>query len=534
MINPTTASRQEVIPATVEAQTALTPGRFSTRGVAVRLFITCWLIFCLHFATNTVREIYPALSLAEHFSFDVSEYSGLHPDIFEMPGRGTYINSNPGASMLGAVPCLIARPVMGLVVERIERARAASPEPDAAQYNSVYPMARDFYREARARGLDVKFGLAAGVTQALCMAPLSALSTVVMFYILLSLTGARRKAIWLAVLYAVATPVLYRTAQLNQNILVGHFALFAFALLWRPWDDPANPRRPHYFLAGLLCGFTVVLDYSGIVVLAALSIYGLVRRASLPPEVRSRADIYRFAAGVMIWAAVLMGYQWAAFGNPFYPAQHYMPPATFTGYGYKGMDWPHLDLLWETGFSMRFGLFTSAPLLLLALFIPGWFNNRIRIVERREMWLIVILSMAFFIFCAANQYTRMQFNTGVRHVVPVVPFLFLLASGVLLRLPKLAAVLIGIITTYWSWCLAMYRDVELGIGIFESIRHITFEGFRLPWLVTLENMGYVSGASAIPLLLLSGVILWAIWTVGAGKADQPARPLFATSGRHTK
>jgi hypothetical protein len=436
--------------------------------------------------------------------------------------------------MLGAIPCLVARPVMGLVVKRIESARAASPEPDTTEYKSVYPMARDFYREARARGLDVKFGLAAGVTQALCMAPLSALSAVVIFYILLSLTGSRRKAVLLALLYAVATPVLYRTAQLNQNILVGHFALFAFALLWRPWDDAARPRRPRYFLAGLLSGWMVVLDYSGLVALAALSIYGLVRRASLPADVRSRADIYRFAAGVLICAAVLMAYQWASFGHPFYPAQHYMPAATFTGYGYRGMDWPHLDLLWQTGFSMRFGLFTSAPLLLLALYIPGWFNNRSRIVERREMWLIVLFTAAFFLFCAANQYTRMQFNTGVRHIVPVVPFLFLLAAGVLLRLPRLAAVLIGIITAYWSWCLAMYRDVELGAGIFESILHITFEGFRLPWLVTLENMGYVSGVTATPLLLLSGAIIWAIWTVGAGKAGKPARSLVAPSGYRTE
>ena len=58
--------------------------RFSTRGVAVRLFLTCWLIYGLHFATNTVREIYPALSLGDHLSFNVSEYSGLHGH-FEFP-----------------------------------------------------------------------------------------------------------------------------------------------------------------------------------------------------------------------------------------------------------------------------------------------------------------------------------------------------------------------------------------------------------------------------------------------------------------
>ena len=103
-------------------------------------------------------------------------------------------------------------------------------------------MAREFYRKARERGLDVKFGLAAAVMQALLMAPLSALSGVVMFYVLGSLTSGRA-ALFLALLYAFATPVFYRTAQLNQNLLVSHFTFFAFALLWRPWDKPVRPQN---------------------------------------------------------------------------------------------------------------------------------------------------------------------------------------------------------------------------------------------------------------------------------------------------
>ena len=61
-----------------------------------RIFVTCWLIFSLHFASNTVRELYPALSLGDHFSLRVDEYANLHPDLFEKPGYGWHINSNPG------------------------------------------------------------------------------------------------------------------------------------------------------------------------------------------------------------------------------------------------------------------------------------------------------------------------------------------------------------------------------------------------------------------------------------------------------
>jgi|GEM_PF-363121 len=488
--------------------------RFSTRGVAVRLFLTCWLIYGLHFATNTVREIFPALSLGDHLSFDVSEYAGLHPDIFEMPGRGVFINSNPGASIVGAVPYVLARPLIDKVLERTQKARANSPVTDIGVYNSPYPMAQEFYKRSRELGYDVKFGLAAGVMQAFAMAPLSALSAVVMFYVLLGLKLPLRSALLLSLLYAFATPIFYRTAQLNQNLLVSHCAFFAFALLWRPWDTEDQPRRPAYFLAGLLCGWAVVLDYSGVVVPLVLGLYAIARRAQLPAKVKFRSDIWLFFIGLAICAIVLMGYQWSSFGHPLYPAQRYMPSTSFSHYGYNGMDRPHLDLLWDTAFGLRFGLFTSAPLLLLALFIPAWLKQRNRVTKNLETWCIVAFTVSFFVFSSANQFGRLQFNSGVRYMVPVVPFMFLLIAGFLLRLPRPAAILIAVVSTYWSWCLAMYRDVELGLGVLEPLRHITLEGPRLPWLTTLARMGYLPDSfSIIPLFIVVTAIIWLLWTI---------------------
>jgi len=482
------------------------------RGIALRLFLTCWLLYALHFATNTVREIYPALSLGDHLSFDVSEYVGLHPDIFELPGRGAFINNNPGASILGAIPYALARPVIDRVVARIQRARAASNAPPP-NYDTIYPMAREFFREAYKRGLDVKFGLAAGVMQAFLMAPLAALSVVVMFFLLASRLSVRA-ALWLSLLYGFATPILYRTAQLNQNVLISHCALFAFALLWRPWDDSAHPTRPLYLLAGLLCGWAVVLDYSGLVVVFGIGVYVLLRWRGMPAEQKSLRELVEFGAGVVAAVMVLFAYQWLAFGNPFLPAQHYMPPTPYSVYGFNGMDLPQLDLLWDTTFGIRFGLFLSAPILLLAFYLPGWLNARKRIVGSREIAFILLFTIALFLFASANQFGRLQFNSGVRYVVPASPFLFLLAATVLVNIPRALAIAIGIVTTYWSWCLAMYRDVEQGLGVFESIIHITREGLRLPWLTTLERMGYISSGPVLLLILILTVILiWAIWNV---------------------
>ncbi len=509
-------------PATLAAKVAPTSGHFRRRGTVIRLFLTCWLIYALHFATNTVREIYPALSLGDHLSFNVAEYVGLHPDIFELAGRGAFINNNPGASILGALPYLLTRPLIQPIVERVSHMRAMSKTPPPT-YDSVYPMAREFFQQVYARGLDIKFGLAAGVMQVLLMAPLSALSAVVIFQMLVTRISSPSTAVLLALLYAFGTPVFYRTAQLNHNLLESHFALFAFFILWRPWDDPLQPRRPNYLLAGLLVGWTLVLDYSGVIVIASLGLYAIMRRASLPVSARQSSDLGLFATGVAICVALLMAYQWVNFGNPFLPAQHYMPKTTFSSYGYRGITLPQPDLLWKLGFDIRYGLFTSAPLLLLALYPLAWLKRRsFLLVGRLEMQLILCFTIAFFLFTGANQFSRMQFNSGIRHLVPVTPFLFLIVAGVLVRLPKTVALLIGIITIYWSWCLAMYRDVEQGFGIFESLRHITLEGFQLPWLTTLQRMGYAPQVSAIPLLFLCGALIWALWSTGLPLNNEPA------------
>jgi hypothetical protein len=509
--------------ATAVPDSAPPPWRFSTTGAAVRVFLTCWVLYAAHFATNTVRELYPALSLGDHLTFDVSEYAGLHPDIFSLPGRGAFINNNPGASMVGAIPYALARPLIDRIVAHVQHTRAAMPAPAAPEYESIYPMAREFYRQTRERGLDIKFGLAAAVTQAFAMAPLSALSAALMFLVLASRIPSPRAAVALAFLYAVATPIFYRTAQLNHNVLVAHCAFFGFVLLWRPWDS-APPARGHYLLAGLLGGWAVVCDYSGLIVVAVLGGYAVVRWMANPPAARGAGDLGLFAGGVLVNTAILCAYQWYCFGNPWFPAQHYMPPAAFTALGYAGMDWPHADLLWETLFGLRYGLFTSAPLLLLGLYPPAW-SARMRLVESREAWCIAIFCLLFLLFCSANQYGRMQFNTGVRHIVPVSAFLFLIVAGVMRRLPSAAAWAVGIATAYWSWCLAMYRDVEQGLGVFESVIHVTREGVRLPWLKVLQSMGYVhSQAPAGVLLLLFAGFVYALWGLG-GRTTSGGRVL---------
>ena len=194
-------------------------------STAVRLFLTVWLVYAAFATTNVVRETYLAVSLGERLSVRVDPYLGLHPDLFEIPGRGSYINSNPGASLVGAIPYAVARPLIaGLFALRPE---LGAPKPPTA-YNDPRPNRTNYMNEMRARGLDVRLALAALVTQVGLMAPVGALAAVLLFRYL----GARYRdellALWLALLYAVATPLFFRSAFLNQNALLAHLVLFDF------------------------------------------------------------------------------------------------------------------------------------------------------------------------------------------------------------------------------------------------------------------------------------------------------------------
>ena len=334
------------------------PWILPARTIAVRLFLTCWIVFAVHVATNTVREIYLALAIGDHLSFRVDEYANMHPDLFEKKGYGWHIGANPGASMLGAIPYFFTRPIVDRVVARVNRARAASglKEPPGG-YNSPWPMAREFYQEAWRRGFDIKFGLASVVMQALCMAPISALGVVAMFYLLRRVFGSDKTAFWLALLYAFGTPVFYRTGFLNHNMMMGHFTLMGFLAMWNPSGSLRLPSGLRYFLGGIAGGAALLLDYSGVVMLAALFCYAVARSGAAH---RFSSAAY-YVLGVVGPILLLWFYQYESFGNPFLPGQNWMPPVEWIDAGYQGFTPPQPELLRSLLVDYRYGLFTTCP-----------------------------------------------------------------------------------------------------------------------------------------------------------------------------
>ena len=476
-------------------------------GCPWRVFLTCWLVYTVFWTPYLVREHFPALTLAESGSLNVERYAGWTEDIFPGPTGGAYINNNPGASLTGAVPLLLLRPWLA----RVDRWNQKLPR-IPVKYNG------ELFWRTLAEGRAFYFLLVEFVTVAMVMAPATA-GTAAYLCSRLAAAGVQPDhSAGMALLYGLGTPVLFRAAHLNHNLLVGDAGIAALLLLWDKDDRPVGFFRAA--VAGLLTGYAVLCDYSGAVPVAVAALYVWLRSAGMPGARRWRV-IGTYGAGVLPGVAALAIYQAWAFGSLYHPSQHYMTPTAPTSLGYRGFDWPSPALLWANFFDPRFGLFAYCPALMLAFAAP--FTRRVHYrVPAREMTILLTYFGLFVVFCAANQYSWLQPSTGFRYLAPVVPALALLAMQAGEVLPRAARWLVA-----GASCV---QSLIIGVAHANDIRAAVSTIWQrkgaLLWMVRLGDAGvHVTWVWPLTTYVLLATMCTLIWL-----APQPAGVPTADQG----
>jgi hypothetical protein len=497
----------------------------------LRIFLTLWVVYAVHFATNVVREHYPAFSLVKHGNLRVDEYRGFHSDIFVHRDGHAYINNNVATSVVAALPLFLFNPLLDALEAR---AKARLPGPASLwgeDYRTDYPRRRAFFRLVKDHGLEWRFGAAAVATSVFLTAPLSAAFCLLLFRLLTMRGLPRRRAAWLTLLFGLGTPVFFRSAHLSHNLFVMYVTFPAFCALWvRPgmaFPVPATRR----LLAGLLCGLGVAFDYSGVVPFACLWGYLVACRGASASWKRAIAESLLFLGGSLPALGFLLFTQWWMFGNPFLPAQRWMP-APPHAVGWNGFTWPAWDLFLKNLVDPNFGMYGFGPILLLGLLPPWLYPENTLLVPRRERRFLLLYVVAFMLFCAANQYARMQWNTGFRYLLPVVPFIYLSLCDHLKRLPAGWLLAISVPFMFHSWVLSMCRDT-IPDTVPASWQRFGREGLQLPWLRVLRQTARpdtpVLSHPLLPFTIFvgCGLLILVIWRTGSGrKRPEGASPCY--------
>src|SRR5262245_61881999 len=481
-----------------------------------RIFLIVWMVYSLHFATNVVREHYPAFSLVDHGTLRVDEYQGFHADIFVHRDGHSVIGNQVLVSVLAAVPLFIFDPVLDKL-EDYRKAELARHGVTNAEYRTEKKNAARFFRLTRERGLDLRFGAATAITTAFFMAPLTALFMVFFYGVFEKRGVAPSTATTLTLLLAFGTPVFFRSTGLNHNMFVMYGMFAAFALLWIRPGMVFPVSRWHRVLAGFWGGVTLATDYIGVLILPLLWRYLVIPRAVNASWKTSLRESLDMVAGSLPPIAFLLYTQWAMYGNPFLPGQYWMPNQNiYVQEGARGFTLPAWDLLLKSLLDPSFGLYTWGPLLALALVPAWWYRPETLIFPRRERRFLFAAFVVFLLFCASNQYSRLQYNSGFRYLIPLVPFFVLALADHWVRLPRWARVLIAGSVVLHSWVLAAFREpVPRSWSLFWS------EGVQLPWFRVLRLTGATDSALMragwVPgvLLLATIVVALGIWQHGA-------------------
>lgn len=481
----------------------ITPGKTERRRAVLRVFLICWLVYMVFWAPYIVREHFPAMSLAEQGTLNAEHYLGWTDDIFRGPHGGAFINNNPGASLTGAIPLVLLRSVLA----RVDSWNQRQPRPDHRN-----PDEGEVFGRAVQEGRGFYFLLIGFLTEAAVMAPATAGMLAYLCARMIESGLSAASASLIAILCGIATPLLFRIETLNHNLLVADAGFTALLVLWDPEDRPLTPGRVLW--AGLLSGYALLCDYSGIVVIAITALYTWQRSGGKFSRGRALAG---FAGGTIPGIAVLVIYQAWAFGSLFHPSQQFMPPTAPTAHGYRGFDWPSPALAWALLTDPRFGLFVYCPALLVAFAAP--FRTRIGYRLRgRETWLILTYFALFLLFCSANQYSWLQPLTGFRYLVPVVPGLALLSVQAAQSLPRPIRRLLACLSCLQMLLLsaAHENDVRRTLGTLWETR------FEPLWLIRLAESGAPSAVIHVAVLfalmaLVAALILVATLFRDAGE-----------------
>jgi hypothetical protein len=222
-----------------------------------------------------------------------------------------------------------------------------------------------------------------------------------------------------ALLWGLGTMALPYSTLLYGNQLSASLMLIAFTLLVEVRQgEAATPTR--MFQSGALLGYAVATEYPAALIGVPIAIYGLAASGRRPAR--------HAIVGGLVPIALLLAYHWVFFGGPLTFAYDYsVQEIPKTGW-FMGIAAPQGDRLKNILFGEYRGLLYTTPWLAAA--VPG----SIALARRhgRETSVCVCAVLGFLWLNISIAHWDGGWAARPRYLVPMLPFLSVLASGVLL------------------------------------------------------------------------------------------------------
>ena len=309
-------------------------------------------------------------------------------------GGHYYTDKTPGFSLLAAVPYRAAKAAFGL-----------PDHPLGAKGFAFWPA--DYWTTLGTSGL--------------C----SALTGAVLVSLARALGCGPRRSALVGLAYGLATPAYAYATLAYGHQLAASALLGSFGMIWR-WA-----RRPGLAagLAGFLASYASVVEIQVGPVSAVLGLYLLALAASGRRPVRA---VVWFAVGAAVPTAILLVYNFQAFGSPWKMGYFFLVTERFkevhssnNPLGLNRPDWSKIgELIWGE----RRGILRFAPILVLA--VPG-----LAVMGWRKIWgpSVVVVTTVVAVVLMNLSYPEWTggWTTGPRLLVPLLPFAMLPVAALL-------------------------------------------------------------------------------------------------------
>jgi len=374
-------------------------------------------------------------AIVEDHTFTIDRFADNTRDLAEKDGHA-YCDKAPGLSLMGALPYAVVYSALG------------SSHPSLAYLT-----------------------WASWLSILLSVSLTSALGVVAIAIVLSAFGVSAGPRCLLAVSWGLATLAFPYSTLYYAHQPAAAFLMMSFAILIRIRRGIDPPSRARLVAVGALGGWAIVCEYPAAIAAVVIGVYAL-------RSVKARA-IPLIVAGGLVPAAVLIWYDWAAFGAPWRLAYQFSNQGNRSQGFFMGIGLPHLHALWGILGSQYRGLFYSAPWLLFA--IPG----AVLLWQRgfRDEAIACALIAALFVWMNASLVDWFNgWAVGPRYLVPCIPFLVVLAGGLFVSAPMLAhqrmiGVAVALAAGYSAFLMLAATAVQPEV---DQRNHSPFREFVLP------------------------------------------------------